>query len=114
MKVYKLILYYIDLPYKILRFPKGRIIKNFDGYFKKEENLQKIESYNKDHSQIYSIWDDGDFSRAIYNNNERILYRECNGRINYPRGKEVYDKYIREKQIKYKKKKLEKILSKEE
>ena len=58
--------------------------------------------------KLYSIVSYKDVGKKVFN-----LNFPNDGEISYPHGKEIYDDYMKEKQIEYKRKKLEKILNKD-
>ena len=112
MKVYKIEIFTNNG--KVLdkiKFPEGKIFKNFDEYFTKNKKYYCIRGYNKTGRIIYFQWNDKKSSRYIFNDkNQEIFIKYANGTIDYPEGKEVYARYLN----KFKKEKLEKILNKKE
>ena len=113
MKFYKIDIQFKDIhkEIKYISFPKGKSFKNFNTYFEKDKDINNIVGFNKNDNKIFIQWYDRDCLLRWYNKyNKCICEKWYDGKIEYPKGKEKYDEYIREKQTEYKKKKLEKIL----
>ena len=107
MIFYKLRLSYTGSPDKIFKFPEGKKFKNFKDYFEQNKNIIVVRGFNKKNNNIYSEWYDGEFEIIFWNSKNQVIFiKYANGVINFPKGKEIYDRYIN----KFKKEKLEKIL----
>ena len=113
MNTYKLKIYgtYSIITEKIIKNINQFDLNSLSYYYIKYPKSKSIEIFDNKNICLYYHRIDGTYYKHFYTKKKKCAFSKCNDGTIYAKDRILYTEYIREQQTKYKKKKLEKILT---
>ena len=114
MKLYKIIISYhpkYNQKSKVKKFKNGKEFQNVREYFLKDNFIRYIDGYDKQNRHIYVELRNKQFNKFYYDKKDNYIYLKDEKNKIIIAHQKYYNLYIKEKQLEYKRNKLNKILN---